>query len=120
MNAKPYDDLPEEVADNIAKAFREPQTAKVAKQMIVERLKERAASWELSRLSDEECRMLAEFRRFKATTKPGGVFKWQTRPEDNLVVDPPDVALISDSQEATEAQVRRFSEETDDRDCGDK
>ena len=88
MNAKPYDALPEELAQNIASVFRVPQTAAVAKKAITDRLKELSDSGELQRLSDEECQLIAEFRRFKATTKPGSVFKWQTRPGE-LIVEPP-------------------------------
>jgi DNA transposition AAA+ family ATPase len=40
-------------------------------------------------LTDEEERILRAFRRFKNGCKPGGVFKWQTRPvETGLVRDP--------------------------------
>ena len=101
MNAEPYDNLPDEVAGKLAEAFRVPQTAKVARSVIADRLKELAASGELQRLSDEECELLSEFRRFKATTKPGGVFKWQTRP-DTLVVEPPEIALIAHPQNVSE------------------
>jgi len=108
MNAEPYDALPGEVADNIAKIFRVPQMAAVAKQVIEDRLKELAATGELQRLSNEEHELLTEFRRFKATTKPGGIFKWQTRPDPLSIADvpllvyPPEVALIAHPQNVSE------------------
>jgi hypothetical protein len=109
MNAEPYDALPGEVADNIAKAFRVPQTAKVAKRVIKDRLKELAATGELQRLSNEEAEMIAELRRFKAVTKPGGVFKWQTRPDERLIVEPPEVALIGHPQNVSANQQDKAS-----------
>jgi hypothetical protein len=68
------------------------------RQVIEDRLKQLVAEGKLMTLSDEECAMLAEFRRFKATAKPGAVFKWQTRPDQTLIVEPPEVALISHPQ----------------------
>lgn len=97
MNAKPYDDFPNEVSERIADAFRVPETARVAHEVIAKRLRELAQTGELQRLSDEEFQLIAEFRRFKATTKPGSVFKWQTRPGE-LIVEPPEVALIAHPQ----------------------
>lgn len=97
MQEQAYDKMPDELGEKIAEAFRVPQTARVAKQVIADRLKELAASGDLQRLSDEEAEMIAELRRFKATTKPGGVFKWQTRP-DTPIVESPEVALIAHPQ----------------------
>ncbi len=102
MEAKPYDDLPEEMSQKIADAFQVRQTAEVAKRVIYERLKELAITGELERLSEEECQLLAEFRRFKATTKAGGVFKWQTRPDGRLISEPPDNGLIVHPQNVSE------------------
>jgi len=98
MQEKPYNDLPGEVSEKIAAAFRVPQTARVAKQVLYDRLKELAETGELQRLSDEECQLVAEFRRFKAITKAGAVFKWQTRPDEQLVIVPPDSVLIAHPQ----------------------
>jgi hypothetical protein len=51
-------------------------------------------------LTEEEERMLRAFRGFKARTKPGGVFKWQTRP-DEAVVLAPDTAMVTDAQDVS-------------------
>lgn len=37
-------------------------------------------------LTDEEERLLRAFRAFKLRTKPGGVFRWQTRPDSEVVI----------------------------------
>lgn len=52
-------------------------------------------------LTEEEERMLRAFRGFKARTKPGGVFKWQTRKGDTVVAAP-ETALIADPQDVSE------------------
>lgn len=63
----------------------------------IERMKEEGKALVLT---DEEERMLREFRKFKEQCKPGAVFKWQTRPpegvtlatETGLVTDPQNVS----------------------------
>lgn len=51
-------------------------------------------------LTEEEERMLRSFRGFKGRTKTGGVFKWQTRRDDAVVVAPR-AALITDPQDVS-------------------
>ena len=41
---------------------------------------------------DEEIRLLSNFRRFKARSNPGDVFKWETSPLPLLVHDPQEVS----------------------------
>lgn len=98
MNDESLNQLPEELSGRIADAFRVPQTAQVAKRVIADRLKELVAEEKLMTLTDEECQLLAEFRRFKATTKPGGVFKWQTTPITTVVLETEDTGLIHHPQ----------------------
>jgi hypothetical protein len=61
----------------------------------VERMK---AEGEAHEISDEEVRMIRALRRFKARCKPGGVFKWQTRPIEGVTIHE-DTSLIQDPQE---------------------
>ncbi len=110
MNAEPYDNLPGEVSQKVSELVAGPDvvvaTAKVRDILYAklnERMTQLAESGELSRLSDEECQLLAEFRRFKATTKPGGVFRWQTRADVELgVVVATDTGLVRHPQNVSE------------------
>ena len=49
-------------------------------------------------MSAEEERMIRSLRRFKLSCKPGAVFKWQTRPEEGVLVSQ-ETGLIRDPQE---------------------
>jgi hypothetical protein len=65
----------------------------------VERMK---AAGEAHEITDEEIRMIRSLRRFKATCKPGDVFKWQTRPVEGIVITPENApAMIVDPQEVS-------------------
>ena len=61
----------------------------------VEAMKQAGEAYELSK---EEIRMLQSFRSFKATCKPGELFKWQTRPVEGVTIHT-DTGLIQDPQE---------------------
>lgn len=47
-------------------------------------------------LSEDEERMLKEYRRFKCRSKPGDIFKWQTPENDIKIVTPEEPSLILD------------------------
>jgi hypothetical protein len=51
-------------------------------------------------LTEEEERLLRSFRGFKARVKPGGVFKWQTRPDEEVVLAP-ETAMVTDAQDVS-------------------
>lgn len=55
---------------------------------------------EVNILTDEEERMVQSLRRFKATCKPGAVFKWQTRPVEGVTIHPGNApVMVYDPQE---------------------
>jgi hypothetical protein len=62
--------------------------------MEVERMK---AAGEAHEITNEEIRMIQELRKFKATCKPGAIFKWQTRPLEGVTIHT-DTSLIRDPQ----------------------
>jgi hypothetical protein len=49
-------------------------------------------------MTDEEERMIRSFRRFKLSCKPGAVFRWQTRPQEGVLVSQ-ETGLVRDPQE---------------------
>jgi hypothetical protein len=71
-----------------------------AKQAIAKEMTEMVETGEVNILTDEEERMLRSLRRFKATCKPGSIFKWQTRPTEGVTIHPGNApAMIHDPQE---------------------
>ena len=73
------------------------QTARSVIHQQIENLK---ATGKVLILSEEEERLLASFRRFKATCKKAGeVFKWQTKPDKEVVIEAPQRVLIYDPAE---------------------
>jgi histidinol dehydrogenase len=74
------------------------QKVKSARNAVDKRLAEMVETGEANILTDEEERLLRSFRRFKATCKPGAVFKWQTRPVEGVTIHE-DTSLIRDPQE---------------------
>jgi hypothetical protein len=80
-----------------ADMFAEMETADRA---VKHRLKEMVAEDKVLIMSDEEERMIRSLRRFKATCKPGAVFKWQTRPTEGITIHAGNApALVYDPQE---------------------
>jgi hypothetical protein len=47
-------------------------------------------------LSEDEERMLREYRRFITRSKPGAIFKWQTSEDNTKLVLPEEPCLIQD------------------------
>src|ERR1035438_10376061 len=72
-----------------------------ARRHIANELETKLALDEVKILTNEEERMLSSFRRFKAICKPGGIFKWQTRPQDGLIAAPAEPVLIETPQDVS-------------------
>lgn len=100
MNSQTYNTLESDSAEALQSAFgqfSQQQAVSVIHQQL-ENLKEKG---QVLILSDEEERLLASFRRFKVSCKPGGVFKWQTRPDPAGVVLAEDTGLVTDPQDVS-------------------
>lgn len=72
-----------------------------AQQAVMSEIEAMRREDEILTLTEEEERMLRSFRGFKARTKPGGVFRWQTRPDD-AVVGTLETSLITDPQDVSQ------------------
>ena len=103
MNQQTYDNLGSSSADRLAELYA--QTSQQQAQTIIhEQLENLRQRGDVLILSEEEERLLASFRRYKAAScKPGGVFKWQTRPAyiatEPEILAPPAVVHIRDAQD---------------------
>jgi hypothetical protein len=95
MNSERFEELQ-------TSAVAELVTDKVknARDAVGKRLTEMVESGEANILTDEEERMIRSLRRFKATCKPGAVFRWQTRPAEGVTITPENApVMIYDPQE---------------------
>ena len=112
MNAETYSDLERKSSASLNEIFNaeekafgprvvERTTLQEASEVIHEELAALRAQGRVLIFSEEEERLIASFRRFKATCKPGNVFKWQTRPAEGII-EPPTPALVRDPQEVSE------------------
>lgn len=94
----------EELEQRSSEALEREQSALMrkleAQKIIHSEIEAMRAEGKVQSLTEEEERMLRSFRGFKARTKPGGVFKWQTRP-DAEVVEAPEVTLVTDAQDVS-------------------
>lgn len=98
MNERTYDELESKSSDKLKETFSQI-TQKQAESVIHRQLENLKAQDKVLILSDEEERMLASFRRFKAKMrKPSEIFTWQTRRADG-VIEAPERFLIEDPQE---------------------
>lgn len=96
MNSQTLRELEERASDELQAYARIPRLS--AEDVIRQQVANLKAQGKVLELSDEEERLLASFRRFKATCKAGAVFKWQTRPVDG-VIPAPDRVLIETPEE---------------------
>lgn len=99
MNAERYDELMSEATIHREMEARTLTEALDAKRAIQTELEAMKSQDKILMLSDEEERMLRAFRAFRLRCKPGGVFRWQTHPENEGVVLAVDSGLVSDPQE---------------------
>ncbi len=99
MQEQKYDELRDRSTDALEKLFDHERV--LAQQVIRSQVDQMLASGEALTLTDEEERMLRSFRRFKLSCKPGAVFKWQTRPEEGVLVSQ-ETGLVRDPQEVSE------------------
>ena len=98
MNQETYNEVEERSSASLNEIYAHmgQQTARSVIHQQIENLK---SVGKVLILSDEEERLLASFRRFKAACKKAGdVFKWQTRPDDGVIL-PPDQVLVHDPSE---------------------
>lgn len=108
MNEQTYQDTSSRASDILTEAMPEGFNRKMRRELAAETVRAEMAAMEAAgkvlQLTDEEIRMLRSFRRFRSiTTKPGAVFKWQTRPSevDALVVEAGESVLIFDPQDVS-------------------
>ena len=85
-----------EFESKLAKLEQKLQARRVV-ELEIEAMKAEGKAHEIS---DEEIRMIRSLRRFKATCKPGDVFRWQTRPVEGVTIHE-DTSLIRDPQEVS-------------------
>jgi hypothetical protein len=97
MEARKFEEL-ETRASAVAEDDRFPLMRKLEARMAVQReIAAMKAAGEAHELSEEEVRLLMEFRRFKGRCKPGQLFQWQTRPAEGVTLHT-DTSLIHDPQ----------------------
>lgn len=98
MNQNTYNELEQRSDEELKRAFSQI-TQKQAESVIHRQLENLKAQDKILILTDEEERLLAAFRRFKARCrKDGMVFTWQTRREPGII-QPQDGFLIESPEE---------------------
>lgn len=98
MNQDAYNELASKSSEDLDRVFSQITHAQ-AVSVIHRQLENLKAQDKVLILSDEEERMLASFRRFKAKMrKPSEIFTWQTRQIDG-VIEAPEQFLIENAEE---------------------
>jgi hypothetical protein len=100
MNSDRYDELQLAASAGLF-TDEEQDRSKAAKKAIEQEMLRMTAAEEIHLLSDEEERMIRSLRRFKATCKPGAVFKWQTRPVEGIITPQNAPMMVRDPQEVS-------------------
>lgn len=99
MNPERYNNLERQATLRQEMESRTLDRALEARHAITTELEAMKSKDQILMLSNEEERMLRAFRAFRLRCKPGGVFKWQTHPENEGVVLAEEIGLIADPQE---------------------
>jgi hypothetical protein len=99
MNSEKFSDLEVTSAAALEKFATTLDRKLEAREVVRQTMEDLKRAGEALELSDEEIRLLQELRKFKASCKPGAVFKWQTQPsQPGGVIIGEDTALIEDPQ----------------------
>lgn len=102
MNSEKLPELTERSAEGLESLFKREMMLQLgAKEAVMREIEAMRSEDKILELTDEEERMLRSFRAFRLRCKPGGVFKWQTRPEAAPLIESESTGLIQDPQDVS-------------------
>jgi hypothetical protein len=97
MESQKFEQLENTLTAEIERRSTSLERRLEAKALAAQEVERMKAAGEAHEITNEEIRMIQELRKFKATCKPGAIFKWQTRPLEGVTVHT-DTSLIRDPQ----------------------